>query len=132
MVLTILGIAGAIAIPKFSGIISAGRLDRAMDGLAADLSLARVRAVRDNRETAVRIDSNSRYVLYVNTGSGQAADTVKRVAIQTSYPGVTLSPVTITFDSRGMLRSGVTVTATQGTRTRTLSITGLGRVYRDY
>jgi prepilin-type N-terminal cleavage/methylation domain-containing protein len=131
-VLTILGILGMIAAPRVSGMISANRVERALDGLASDLTLARVRAVRENRSTTVRIDNNSRYVVFVVSPTPSAADTIKRVQVAKNYPGVTLSPATVSFDSRGLTTDATTLTATQAGRTRTLSVTGIGRIYRAY
>ncbi|MBD0320509.1 MAG: GspH/FimT family pseudopilin [Gemmatimonadetes bacterium] len=129
-VLTILMILAAIAAPRFSGMLNTNRVDRVVGGLAADLSLARIRAIRENRETVVQV-TGSRYVVYVANGAGAASDTVKKVRLSDNYQGVTLTPATIRFNSRGMLSGESTsIVATHGTRTRTLSITGLGRVYR--
>lgn len=128
--LTILGILLAIAAPRFSGMLNTNRVEQAIGGLTADLSLARVRAIRENRETVVRID-DTRYIVYVDNGGGAASDTLKTVRLSDNYNGVTLSPATIRFNSRGMLNGqSATIVATHGTNTRTLSITGLGRVYR--
>lgn len=128
--LTILGILLAIAVPRFSGMLNTNRVEQAIGGLTADLSLARIRAIRENRETVVRIDG-SRYIVYVANGAGAASDTLKKVRLSDNYNGVTLTPATIRFNSRGMLNGqSTTIVATHGTNTRKLSITGLGRVYR--
>lgn len=130
--LALIGILTMIAAPRVSGMIGANRLERALDGLAADLTLTRIRAIRESRTAVLRIDASSRYVLYIDSGTGQAADTIKRVNVPSSYPGVTLTPGTISFDSRGIMGDGATITATQDGRTRTLSVTGIGRIYRAY
>lgn len=128
--LTILGILLAIAAPRFSGMLNTNRVERVVGGLTADLSLARIRAIRENRETVVRIDG-TRYIVYVANGAGAASDTLKKVRLNDNYQGVTLTPATIRFNSRGMLAGeSATIVATHGTQTRSLSITGLGRVYR--
>jgi type IV fimbrial biogenesis protein FimT len=128
--LTILATLLAIAAPRFSGMLNTNRVERVMGGLTADLSLARIRAIRENRETVVRIDG-TRYIVYVANGGGAASDTVKTVRLNDNYQGVTLTPATIRFNSRGMLNGeSATIVATHGTNTRSLSITGLGRVYR--
>ena len=127
--LTILGILLAIAAPRFSGMLNTNRVEQVINTLTADISFARIRAIRENQETVVRIDG-PRYVVFVNTRSGAAADTVKKVRLSDNYQGVTLTPATIRFNSRGMSDQSTTITATHGTNTRRLSITGLGRVYR--
>lgn len=129
--LTILGILLAIAAPRFSGMLDSNRVEQAIGGLTADISLARVRAIRENQETVVKIDA-SRYIVYVANGGGAASDTLKKVRLSDNYQGVTLTAATIRFNSRGMLKDAqsATIVATHGTNTRRLSITGLGRVYR--
>lgn len=134
-VLTIIGILCAIAAPRFSGFVSASRVDRARDVLAADLNLARMQAIRRGRPSTVQIVGGNRYYVVVPRPNAALMDTIKRVELKRDYPGVTFSPVTasIGFDSRGLLRSGSTtndVAAVQGTRRTALKITQLGGVYR--
>lgn len=133
IVLVILSIAAAMAVPRVQGMIRASSLTGALNQVAADLQLARVRAIRSGRPVALVVAEGGTTYTVVEEG----APTIKTVNFTRDYPGVVLSPAPtmVGFDSRGMLRSNSerTLTGTyRGARTSRLKVSGIGRIYRDY
>jgi prepilin-type N-terminal cleavage/methylation domain-containing protein len=136
IVVLIMGIAAAIAAPRVQGMIRASSLTGALNQVAADLQLARVRAIRAGRPVALVVAGGGTTYTVVEDPSGTQTQ-VKSVRFTRDYPGIVLSPspTTIGFDSRGMLQSSSdrTLTGTyRGVRTSTLKVSGIGRVYREY
>ncbi|HEX8691031.1 MAG TPA: GspH/FimT family pseudopilin [Longimicrobium sp.] len=134
IVVVIMGIATAIAAPRVQGMIRASSLTGAMNQVAADLQLARVRAIRAGRPVVLTVADGGTTYTVVEEG---LATPVKRVRFTRDYPGVVLSPAptSVAFDTRGMLGSSSerTITGTyRGARTSTLKVSGIGRVYREY
>ncbi|MBA4159248.1 MAG: GspH/FimT family pseudopilin [Gemmatimonadetes bacterium] len=136
--LLIFGILVALAAPAMSGYISQTRVDQAMNGLTSDLAYARMVAVRRSQPVTVTV-SATQYTIDVANPPSTTPLRVKNVNVNSEYPGLTLSPaLTITFDSRGLVRSGVDpangtpVTATRSTQQASLTILPTGRTYRAY
>ncbi|HEU0053952.1 MAG TPA: GspH/FimT family pseudopilin [Longimicrobium sp.] len=134
--LALLGVLLALAWPRLEGFTRASRLRSATDRVSADLTLARLAAVREGRSASLRIDNaGTRYTVVVNASGTLPVDTVKRVTLSSEYPGVVLTPNTgvVTFDSRGMLTSGeADLRTAKGTQKMRIQITGVGRILRDY
>jgi type IV fimbrial biogenesis protein FimT len=134
--LILLGVLMALAWPRLEGFNRANRLRSALDRMSSDLTLARLAAVREGRAATLRIDNaGTRYTVTVDATGTLPVDTVKKVSIATDYKGVTFTPATgsVTFDSRGLYRSGDTdFRAVKGTQKMRLQITGVGRILRDY
>jgi prepilin-type N-terminal cleavage/methylation domain-containing protein len=134
IVLVIIGIAVAMAVPRMEGVLHQSALQGAMNRVASDVTLARLRAVRTATSTALRVNSTGTGYTVVIDPNGTNTD-YKTVSFTDDYKGLTLAPVstTITFDSRGMLQTGsATLTATRQGRSETVTISGVGRVYRGY
>lgn len=136
IVLVIMGLALAMFIPRLQGVAKVSSVQGAMNRLAGDLSLARVRAIRNGVRARVAIASNGKSYRVIVDPAGASPDTTTVVDLADEYPGTVLSPGggMVTFDSRGMLVTGgtTTVTATRETRTATVTISGVGVVYRDF
>lgn len=132
----LLGVMLALAAPRLEGLTRANRLRAAIDRVSSDLTLARLSAVREGRQASLRIDDQGRrYTVTIDNADGTAASTLKTVVVNTEYKGVTLDPqaAQVSFDSRGMWRSGATsIRAIRDGRGATLTITGVGRINRDY
>lgn len=133
IVVLIIGIAAAMAAPRVEGMIRASSLTGALNQVAADLQLARVRAIRSGRPVALQVAEGGTAYTVVEEG----VPPVKTVRFTRDYPGVVLSPAptTVGFDSRGMLRSSserVLVGTYRGGRADTLRVSGIGRIYRAY
>jgi prepilin-type N-terminal cleavage/methylation domain-containing protein len=132
--LVVMAVIVSLAAPSMRGVASGARTRGAIDQLTADVSLARMYAVRDGRRTVVAITSATRYAV-VRAPYG-ATDTIKTVNLARDAVGVQLSPAsgTLTFDSRGLLQTGSLsqVKATYHSRSDSVTISSVGRTYRDY
>lgn len=107
--LVIFGILVALAAPRLSGVGGLARQTGAMNQLATDLSLTRMRAIREGNTARLVINgSGTAYQVVVRKADGVALDTVKTVRLTQEYPGLLLRPVldSVVFDSRGMRRGG--------------------------
>ena len=134
IVVLIVGIAIAMAVPRMQGVLHESAIQSALNNVASDITLARLRAVRTgNRARLVVNSAGTGYSVLVD--SSGTSTTFKTVSFATDYKGLTLSPVndSVTFDSRGMLVQGTgTIRATRQGRTDSLTVSGVGRVYRVY
>jgi prepilin-type N-terminal cleavage/methylation domain-containing protein len=134
IVLVIIGIALAMAVPRMQAALHQSSVQSALNNVASDVTLARLRAVRTATRTALVVNAAGTGYMVVVDPAG-AVDTFKTVSFATEYRGLTLSPVndTVIFDSRGLLVQGTgTIRATRQGRTDSLTISGVGRVYRGY
>jgi prepilin-type N-terminal cleavage/methylation domain-containing protein len=136
IVIMLIGILAAMGAPKVSGMFRANQPKRVLDRITADISLARMRAIRSGRTAGVRATSATRYVVYVTNAAG-GADTIRRVDIGSDYRNtVTVAPsnFVVVFDSRGVAKtsSSSAITASRDSRTDSLLISPVGRMYRVY
>ena len=132
--LVIIGIALAMATPKMSGILSRSAIEGALNQVATDITLARLRAVRAGSWASLNISSDGKSYT-VTVDSAGTARTWKTTRLSTDYPGVVLTPTSgaVKFDSRGVLASSTTtIVATRQGKTDSLMVTGVGRIYRGY
>ena len=134
IVVLIIGIALAMAAPRMQGVLHQSAIESALNSVASDVTLARLRAVRTASRTVLVVNSTGTGYSVIVDPSGTPS-TFKTVSFATDYKGLTLSPVndSVAFDSRGMLVQGTgTIRATRQGRTDSLTISGVGRVYRGY
>lgn len=136
IVLVIMGIAMAMAVPRLRGMVRTSSIQGALNRVAGDLSYARIRAIRTGARTQVSIASDGKSYTVVEDPAGATPVTRKTVNLKLDYPDLVLSPApgVVSFDSRGMLRAGGTnvVRATRQQRTDSLRVSGVGMIYRDY
>lgn len=134
-VLVILAVLVSIAAPSITGMLASDRTNSAVSRIAGDIMMARVEAVRAGRRVDFQL-SGGRYTVTRSGNGVVAADTLKRVSLTSEYPGVTFTPsyAVLSFDSRGLLssNSAPTITAAKGSVTRSLSVSAVGNIYRDY
>lgn len=134
MVTAIIGIIAVLAIPRFYNYVSAFRASGAASQVAADITTARMTAVREGRTTSLTLNGTTGYTIAVENTDGSVKRTLRTVSLTSSFPGTSVasSGGKISFDSRGLLKSGTgTVTITRGSRTQTLTINAVGRVRRE-
>ena len=95
------------------------QLHQAARELATDLQFARLLAVKENGNIQVVLNTES-YEVRASNGS-----IVKSRTFGIDYPAVTLSPLTVTFDSRGNSSAGrISVSNPVGNRTISVGSTG--------
>ncbi len=133
--LVILGILVAIAAPRLRGVGGLARQTGAMNQLATDLSLTRMRAIRAGNTARLVINSTgTAYRVEVRKADGVTTDTVKTVRLTRDHPGLLLRPVldSVVFDSRGMRRGGTErIQAVRGSAgVDSIKISPLGKVTR--
>lgn len=135
-VLVLMGIMAAMAGPRLVNWARVVGQRGAVNELVADLSLARTQAVRQGQTVSLRVTSDTRYSVTVDDAAGNAARTLKQVNLASSYKGARLTRAAgrVSFDSRGMYRANsnfADLGVRQGTTTRTVRISVVGRIYRD-
>lgn len=132
IVVLIAGLVLAVVGPRFVNYIRYLGARSGVSQVVADLSLARTLAVREAQTVSLTVLDSRRYRIAVEAGD---ARTIKTTDIGGSQGSVTfVSPVDtrVAFDSRGMLRTGsaTAIIVAHGGAADTVSITGVGRVYR--
>jgi prepilin-type N-terminal cleavage/methylation domain-containing protein len=136
IVLVTLSIVLAAAQPSLAGFTQRNQTRRALDRLVADLSAARLQAVRDGRRMALSVGSDGSYTIDTLSTGGSWAP-VRTVSLGNEFPGLTLTPVNrrFEFNSRGLLVGGAenaVIAARRGTSADSMFVSPAGRVYRDF
>lgn len=135
VVIVLIGLLAALAVPSFDGYITRQKTRSALDKLVNDATLARITAVRQGKQTQVAIDVGGRGFRVDTTGATGGFVAMKTVDLRDNHAGVTLSgPAAIQFNSRGMLVSPSTVffrAAGHGLRD-SVEVSAAGRISRAY
>jgi type IV fimbrial biogenesis protein FimT len=136
IVLVIVAIALAMAVPRLNALLQVNAVQGALNRVATDLNLARVRALTTSRQVRLTVSGDGGSYVIVVDPNGAVPTTYKTVRLTQDFPRVDLTPhgAAITFDSRGMAAGNVTttLTATKQGKSSTLTISGVGRIYRGY
>ena len=122
IVLAIVAICLAIAMPNIGAFASGYRLKAAAREVATDLQLARLLAVKENKAFQVIFGANSYQVIRLSDGIVE-----KSRSLGPDYPGLNLTSVSNTFDTRG-LSNGNTVTLANSKGEKNVSVAPTGRV----
>jgi type IV fimbrial biogenesis protein FimT len=134
VVVLILAIVAAIAIPNLIAWRSGMNLRAAVDILRSDLESARARAVKENaRVTVAFIPTAGQYsVTYqdpdANTILLKSQTLPAGVRIASDNPVYTLTSNSTSFSSRGTADPGTIVLANQKGKTSSISITFIGKI----
>jgi Tfp pilus assembly protein FimT len=112
----------AIAMPKLLSVLPGLRLNDAARQVATDLQLARMRAIAQNNSNTVTFNSS--------TGSYTFTLGNESIDIDQLYQGITFSSVTANpvFTSRGTASTTATITLSNGSATKAVEVTAIGRV----
>lgn len=135
IVVAVIGVLLAIAIPSVTRTLELHRLDTSVSILASKLADARMSAIKRNRQAWVRIDPTNRTLQLQTTND---AGTTINLGVAEALPaGVDFTSPTaateIRFDGVGRLPTGtaawtITLRGVQQTQRKTLSVTGIGKV----
>ena len=120
LAIAIASVVMGIAIPSFLSWMPTLRLSSAARQVATDLQVARMKAISQNASYAVSFNtSNSTYSF-----TGTSRDVVQE------YPGITISsaPTNPVFTPRGTASTTGTVTLSNGTATKQIVVSTVGRV----
>jgi type IV fimbrial biogenesis protein FimT len=128
--IAIVGILGTIAVPNILGEIPKFRLNGATRQVLGDLMTARMKAVSKNKRVKIFFVSGSPYKICDDANHDGTVDNcegdAKTIDIQSSFPGVTISPGNNpVFSPRGTSSpESINITNSSGTKTITIAITG--------
>lgn len=137
VVLSLIALLSAIAIPRLSTWGTRERAGRALNQIAADIGLARMRAVRAGNTATLAFGTTGASYTITAAGVGTTTTLLKSVNLTLDYPRMRIftSPATATsvvYDSRGLPRGSYPtwiIVSTGGFRD-SLQITALGKVTR--
>ncbi len=132
VVVAVLSIMAAVAIPSFMSLLPGMRLNGAARQVLGDLLTARMKAVKLNHRTKVFFDNSYDYRICDDADKNETVASgegdVENKSIQTEYPDVTLSATTDpVFQARGTA-NGTTVTLTNSSGSKTVKVAITGRV----
>ena len=122
IVMAVLTICLAVAMPNITIFSSGYKLKAAAREVATDLQLTRLLAVKENKTFQVIFDSNSYQVIRLSDGI-----VAKSRSFGPEYSDLNLTNVSITFDPRG-ISNGNTVTVANARGTKNVSVAPTGRV----
>lgn len=133
MVVVIMGLVLAFALPKFNSLRNSGRVGSAKVQLSSSVTIARAAAIQNGRPARWSVSGNTVTVsaqnaagVYVNVGAPSDFYTTHGVELSAN-------PSTIDFDSRG-IANGLNSTAklyVRGSTTDSICVTVLGVVLRN-
>ena len=122
IVMAIVAICLAIAMPDIATFSSGYKLKGAAREVATDLQLTRLLAVKENKTFQVNFGTNSYQVIRLSDGI-----VTKTRNFGSDYPDINLTNVSVTFDPRG-LSNGNTVTVANARGAKNVSVGPTGRV----
>ncbi|MGH7459328.1 MAG: GspH/FimT family pseudopilin [Longimicrobiaceae bacterium] len=138
--LVLLGIMAGLTVPALGGMASENKIERSLDRVAADLTYARMLAIRSGSPVVMRFDggtsAGNAYRIVLDDGTE-----VRRVDLAGEYRGVEVTAPAdnnqeIWFNSRGIIASTLAnqsrFTATHDGRSGFLGVTLAGGIYRGY
>ncbi len=109
--------------------IASFSLQNATFAVAQELRVARQRAITTRAKARIEFPSTTTYKRRRESPAGSNTY-VDDGGVTTLPSGVTASsnPVNPTFDRRGLIANAYTVTLTDGSLTKTVTVTGIGRI----
>jgi type IV fimbrial biogenesis protein FimU len=136
VVLLVLSILTATAVPSMTAYTDRNRTRRALDRVSGDISFARMTALERGNPTRVVFQADGVYVIQTFTPPG-SWNTLRTVSLGLELPGVafTAGASNLQFSSRGLLTNLSTegyVRISRGSVRDSLFVSPAGRVYRDF
>ena len=140
VVIAIVAILSAIAIPNYISWLPKHRLQSSALAVQAAINLAKMTAIKENTDVILTFDpANESYLAFIDTNEDGSQDAGERtVRNKGMSPGIDLKETTIpgnqlTFDSRGLADVSMNITLENKSaeiRTISVTITGISRI--DY
>ena len=137
VVLVLLSLLTATAVPSMSGWVDRSKTRRALDRLVVDISYARVLSVQQSRRTNVAIGGDGSYTISAMQDDGSWT-TLRAVDLADDYPGIAVSGglTNLQFTSRGTLETADAVDGfvivSRGALRDSIFVSPAGRVYRAF
>jgi MSHA pilin protein MshC len=128
VVVAILAVLSAIAVPRYANAISNYRANAAARRIAADIALtqARARALSSSQSITFSIDHNGYQITGMNDPDHPGATYTVSLSDLTAGAKLTAISIanstTLTFNGYGMPSAAAALTITSGTATRTISV----------
>ncbi len=133
--IAVFGILAAIAAPSINSYIISRRVNGAARQIMSELMEARMKAATENNRFKIFfLDDNHSYKTLDDTNNNNSEDSGETSStrdIQSNYPGVTLSSTTDPIFYPNGTAYGTTVTITNSSGYRTVSVSTAGRVKID-
>lgn len=138
IVLAIMGILSAIALPNFQTYMAQRRLNGAARGLYGDLTATRTQAVSMNNRVALNIDNDHQYTMFHDDNKNGTVDTGESITTKDLHPTYhdvlfSTSPGTvIVFYPNGTGSTGtLCLTGASGLKLKKITLSSNGRVKLD-
>lgn len=130
-VMVIIIILASLSFPRIDSWMTNMRVSGLRTEIVAELSNARMEAVRSGSSVRFEIAADGRSYRVFRTPATASSDTFKRFNLGTAYVGVTLAPANgaIVFNSRGMASTSGAVRVVKSTRTDTITVSAIGRIW---
>jgi len=126
MVVAIVGVLSAIAIPRYAGTVTRYRLDAAADRMVADLKLARRHATTSSSDVAVTVTATALNIPSID-GIDDATPyhtdfSAPPYSVKIASVNLTAGGGTVTFNGHGAADTGGTIVLSLGGETRTVTL----------
>lgn len=133
LVMAIIGVMAAAVMPRISRMVAESRIRSLQGAVAVDLELAFALANREHKPVTVTYSTSTQVLSITDRATGTVLKTRYLGQSQSlSTTAVTFSPTGgITIFPAGLATAAVTVTVTNGTYTRTVSVTRAGQVTKS-
>jgi len=138
IVIAIMGILAAIAVPDFKTYMAQRRLNGAARGLYGDLMAIRTQSISENKWIALNIDNNHQYTMFRDNNKNGTVDTGETIATKDLHPtyyDVTFSTspgTVIVFYPNGTGSTGtLCLTGASGLKLKKITLSSNGRVKLD-
>ncbi len=135
VVITVVAILTAVAIPSYRTYMAQRRLNGATRELQTNLMAMRMQAVTENRWIAMNIDSNHQYTIFRDVNKNGVLDSVEAIAAKDFHPSyydVTFTTgigMVLIFYPDGTANSGtVCISGAPGLNTKKVNVNSSGRV----
>lgn len=138
IVIAIMGILSAIALPNFKTYMAQRRLNGAARELYGNLAATRTQAVSESKRIALNIDNNHQYTMFRDNNKNATVDTGETITTKDLHPTYydvlfsTSSGTVIVFYPNGTGSTGtLCLTGASGLKLKKITLSSNGRVKLD-
>ncbi len=129
VVIGIIGILSAIAIPNYIAWQRDANLRRAVNDLTSDLAMARLRAIKSTDDVSVRFSPGGYTVFIEDTNqSNESLEIVLRNRVYSADVTSSFTRNLMVFNSRGTAQTGTITLINQNANSRNVVVSRLGRI----
>ncbi|MBN1981580.1 MAG: GspH/FimT family pseudopilin [Chitinivibrionales bacterium] len=132
LVIVIVGVFAAIAIPSYKMFVADARLNGATNQVVSEIVNARMAAISSKHEQKIEFDQNATVMRWSNENDDNDFKTdeqVKAVRLAADYRGVNFTEKkSLVFSSHGMLNNAASITLAHDNKSKTIVVSLLGKV----